>query len=96
MTAITKKITTEILPGKIITKVFTVFTDGGSRGNPGPSAIGFIIYDSNNEKLEQHSKYIGEKTNNYAEYLAILESLINLKKYNPDEVVIYTDSSLAY
>ncbi|MCX6383302.1 MAG: ribonuclease HI family protein [Actinobacteria bacterium] len=79
-----------------MTNVFTVFTDGGSRGNPGPSAIGFIIYDSNNEKLEQQSKYIGEKTNNYAEYLAILESLINLKKYNPDEVVIYTDSSLAY
>lgn len=77
--------------GKII-----IYTDGGARGNPGPAAVGFIIYDSNNEKLEQYSKYIGEKTNNYAEYLAILESLINSKNYNPDEVVIYTDSSLAY
>jgi len=73
-----------------------IFTDGGSRGNPGPAAISFIIYDNNKEKLEQQSKYIGEQTNNYAEYLAILEALINSKKYNPEEVIVYTDSSLAY
>ncbi len=77
-------------------KIIEIYTDGGSRGNPGPAAISFIIYGSDNEKLEQYSKYIGEKTNNYAEYLAILEALISSKKYNPDEVTVYTDSSLAY
>jgi len=76
--------------------IITVYTDGGSRGNPGPAAISFIIYGNDDEKLEQQSKYIGEKTNNYAEYLAILEALISSKKYNPEEVTVYTDSSLAY
>ena len=77
-------------------KAFNIYTDGGSRGNPGPAAISFIIYDNNNKKLEQKSEYIGNNTNNYAEYLAILKALINVKKYYPDEVNVYTDSNLAY
>jgi len=76
--------------------IITIYTDGGSRGNPGPAAISFIIYDPSNKKLEQKSEYIGNNTNNYAEYLAILKALINVKKYNPDGVNVYTDSNLAY
>jgi len=77
-------------------KTVKVYTDGGARGNPGPAAISYIIYRSDDQKLEQRSKYIGQKTNNYAEYSAILEALVNLKKYEPDEVIVYTDSSLVY
>src|SRR5680860_514980 len=73
-----------------------IYTDGGSRGNPGQSAIGFLIYGPGEEIIEQYSECIGIKTNNYAEYFAIIKSLNAAKQYNPQEVVIYTDSSLAY
>jgi ribonuclease HI len=79
-----------------MSNIFNIYTDGGSRGNPGPAAISFIIYDYDNKKIQQKSEYIGNNTNNYAEYLAILKALINVKKYNPSEVNIYTDSNLAY
>lgn len=77
-------------------KIIEIFTDGGSRGNPGPAAISFVMYDTDGEKIEQYSKYIGENTNNYAEYFAIIEALASSKKYDPYEITVYTDSSLAY
>ena len=46
----------------------TVFSDGGSRGNPGPSAAGFVILDQNQQVIEQGGEYIGITTNNQAEY----------------------------
>jgi ribonuclease HI len=52
-----------------------LFTDGGSRGNPGPAAIGGVIYDLNGEKLKEFSEYIGESTNNIAEYSALIKGL---------------------
>jgi len=73
-----------------------IYTDGGSRGNPGQSAIGFLIYGPEKEILEQFSECIGIKTNNYAEYYAIIKALDAAKKYGCEEVVVYTDSSLAY
>jgi ribonuclease HI len=73
-----------------------IYTDGGSRGNPGQAAIGFLIYGEEKEIIEQYSECIGIQTNNYAEYYSIIKSLIVAKKYSPEEVVIYTDSSLAY
>ncbi|MHB1252566.1 MAG: ribonuclease HI family protein [Candidatus Humimicrobiaceae bacterium] len=73
-----------------------IYTDGGSRGNPGQAAIGFLIYGPGKVILEQYSECIGIKTNNYAEYYAIIKALAAARKYNPEEVVIYTDSSLAY
>jgi ribonuclease HI len=50
-----------------------LFTDGGSRGNPGPAAIGMVILDHNDQELETHSECIGHATNNRAEYRALLE-----------------------
>lgn len=73
-----------------------IYTDGGSRGNPGKAAIGFLIYGPGKVILEQYSECIGIKTNNYAEYYAIIKALAAARKYNPEEVVIYTDSNLAY
>lgn len=54
-----------------------VFTDGGSRGNPGPSAIGGVIYQDqkNGSVVEDFSEYLGAGTNNEAEYKALLHSL---------------------
>jgi ribonuclease HI len=57
---------------------YTIHTDGGSRGNPGPSAIGVCVFsndgDSKNTVFEL-GRYIGETTNNEAEYAALLSSL---------------------
>lgn len=65
-----------------------IFTDGGARGNPGPSAIGVII---NNAK---YSKYIGTATNNQAEYQAVIFALEQAKKLKLQELEINLDSEL--
>ena len=52
-----------------------VFTDGGARGNPGPSAIGVYITDGNNKELAGFGKTIGNATNNVSEYKAVIEAL---------------------
>ena len=53
-----------------------VYTDGGSRGNPGHSGYGLVIYDNNQKILFQESKYLGIKTNNEAEYAGLIGALI--------------------
>jgi ribonuclease HI len=71
-----------------------LFTDGGSRGNPGPSALGFVIMDSKNEIIETGSKYLGITTNNQAEYQAVKAGLEACAKYTSDTVGVYLDSQL--
>ncbi|MEK7582435.1 MAG: ribonuclease HI family protein [Patescibacteria group bacterium] len=58
---------------------FTIFTDGGSRGNPGPSAIGVVIKGDAVGKKE-YGEYIGIQTNNFAEYTAVIFALKKLKQ----------------
>jgi len=70
-----------------------LFTDGGARGNPGPAAIGGVIFDGKNN-LAQFSKYIGEATNNQAEYQAIEEGLNLALDNNIKELECYLDSEL--
>jgi ribonuclease HI len=75
-----------------------VFTDGGSRGNPGDAGIGGVIYGANKSLLFEFSAYIGETTNNVAEYKALLHALEWLSTYEEaetlDSVVCYLDSKL--
>lgn len=52
-------------------KMPTLYTDGGSRGNPGPSATGFALVDSSDRVVEQGGEYLGITTNNQAEYQAV-------------------------
>ncbi len=52
----------------------TIFTDGGSRGNPGPAAAGAVVYQGV-EKVATVSQFLGTRTNNYAEYEALLLAL---------------------
>lgn len=71
-----------------------IFTDGASRGNPGPASYGFVIKE-NNKILYQEGKYIGRATNNVAEYTAVLQALKyiqNLKDVK--EVAVFADSKL--
>jgi ribonuclease HI len=57
-----------------------IFTDGGARGNPGPAGIGAVIKDEEGEVLKEVSEYIGETTNNMAEYQALIAALTEAKK----------------
>ena len=58
----------------------TIYTDGGARGNPGPAGIGAVIQDESGKVVSELSKYIGETTNNVAEYEALIEGLEKAKK----------------
>ena len=70
-----------------------IFTDGGARGNPGPAGIGVVIW-SGHDLAGRHRKYIGEATNNQAEYQAIIHGLEQAKKLGADEVECFLDSEL--
>lgn len=56
-----------------------IFTDGGARGNPGPAAAGFVVKDETGKILVQKGDYLGETTNNVAEYQAVIKALEWLK-----------------
>ena len=58
----------------------TIFTDGGARGNPGPSGIGAVVTDESGKVIKEVSQYIGEQTNNFAEYEALIIVLEEMKK----------------
>lgn len=68
--------------------------DGASRGNPGPAAIGVVITDARWKVVEEVSEYIGEATNNVAEYRALLRGLSAVLAQGASEVEIRTDSEL--
>ncbi len=71
-----------------------VFGDGGSRGNPGPSASGFVILDLEDTVLVDKGVYLGITTNNQAEYTALKLALEECLKMGVREVQVYMDSLL--
>lgn len=72
-----------------------IFTDGGARGNPGPAGAGAVITDADTgEVLKELSKYLGETTNNQAEYAAVIMALDEASRMNPDSVMVVADSEL--
>lgn len=74
-------------------KPVTLYTDGGARGNPGPAGIGGVILQGG-EVLEEFSAFIGEATNNQAEYSALLAGLDRARKYSETTVRAVLDSEL--
>jgi ribonuclease HI len=70
------------------------YSDGASRGNPGPSAIAFIILDEDDEVLEENSRSLGIRTNNQAEYEALISALERASALGSREVTCYSDSQL--
>jgi len=71
-----------------------VYSDGASKGNPGPSAIAFMILSEDEKILKKYSKHVGVKTNNQAEYEALISALEFASKLTSQEVVCYMDSEL--
>jgi len=82
-------------------KIIT-YTDGGSRNNPGPAAIGIAIQETSDKRqgMKEYSKFIGKATNNEAEYQAVIfalkkvKQLIGKKKAEKAEIEIRSDSEL--
>ena len=71
-----------------------IYTDGGSRGNPGPSAIGIVFYDENKNKIAEYKECIGEHTNNQAEYKALIRGLELATAYCRKKILCFLDSEL--
>lgn len=72
-----------------------IFTDGGSRGNPGPAASGAVLYSEDGEIIATASKYLGRDTNNQAEYTAIVIGLEKAKELGAETLELFMDSELA-
>jgi ribonuclease HI len=79
-------------------KNIVVHTDGGARGNPGPSGIGVSITSDTGAVLAEVSEYIGEGTNNVAEYTAVKRACLELERIlentKESEVAFFLDSQL--
>ena len=79
---------------------FTIHADGGARGNPGPAGSGAVIRDHLGNIVTSVSEFLGTRTNNFAEYEAVILALAALAKYvgtknvGETDVVIKMDSEL--
>jgi formyltetrahydrofolate-dependent phosphoribosylglycinamide formyltransferase len=70
------------------------YIDGGSRGNPGPAAAGFVLNDSSGTQLQAKGYVIGRATNNVAEYTSFVRALEAARKFGPEQLVVFSDSEL--
>jgi len=71
-----------------------IYTDGGARGNPGPAGIGAVIFNEKGNIVAEISKYIGETTNNQAEYKALIAGLTKAKELGAHDLEVFLDSEL--
>src|SRR3954463_9253472 len=79
---------------------FTIYADGGARGNPGPAGAGAVVRDDEGKTVAEVSRFLGKQTNNFAEYEAVIGAFEELLKLVPEhlrkqtEVVVRMDSML--
>jgi ribonuclease HI len=71
-----------------------LYTDGAARGNPGPAAAGFRILGPSGQLLFEHEESLGERTNNQAEYAALVLGLEAIHPYTNGRVTVGSDSQL--
>ncbi len=76
------------------TEQVIIFTDGASRGNPGPAAIGATLKDKQGNSITSISQPIGRATNNQAEYRAIIAAIEEAIKLGAKQVNVHSDSEL--
>lgn len=72
----------------------TMYTDGGARGNPGPAGIGVVLKDVQGRKVATIACSIGERTNNQAEYEAVLAGLQRARELGATDLCCFLDSQL--
>lgn len=73
---------------------WTLRCDGGSRGNPGPAALGYVLLDPSGRVSRERGEYIGPATNNVAEYRALIAGLKAAGEAGADPLVVVMDSEL--
>jgi len=73
---------------------YTAHCDGGSRGNPGPSGYGAVIEDPSGKVVARLSAFLGNQTNNYAEYKGLLAVLAWAKEHHVRQLRVVSDSEL--
>jgi ribonuclease HI len=79
----------------VVVSHYKIYTDGGSRGNPGPAGIGLVIYDGlTGEVVYELGDYLGTATNNVAEYTALVRALEIAKDLGAAKVEVFADSEL--
>jgi ribonuclease HI len=71
-----------------------IYSDGGARGNPGPAAGAYLILDETDSLLKKGSVYLGRRTNNQAEYEALISALKAAAQLGARELICYLDSEL--
>ncbi len=72
----------------------TLYTDGGSRGNPGPAAFAYVLSDEEGALLDARGEAIGVATNNVAEYRALVAGLESARAHAVDRLEVRSDSEL--
>ncbi len=77
-----------------LNSTLTMYIDGASSGNPGPAGIGIVIFDQDGRQVGKISSYIGKRTNNFAEYTALIRALKIAKYFKTNLLKIRTDSEL--
>lgn len=75
-------------------KLLHINTDGGARGNPGPAALGVVIRDKDETIVKSFGEYLGEQTNNFAEYSALIRALEESQKLAGTHLDVRMDSEL--
>ncbi len=77
------------LPAKVI-----VYSDGASRGNPGPASFGFVVTNEKGELVAEGAEKLGNQTNNFAEYMGMIEALDLCSRSGVKSVTVRADSQL--
>jgi probable phosphoglycerate mutase len=85
---------TQSKPAPSGSAVPTAHIDGGARGNPGPAAYGVVVRGADGKILAELSKYLGNQTNNFAEYSGLLAALEYAQQQNFPALKIFSDSEL--
>ena len=75
-------------------EVYTIHTDGASKGNPGPASVGYIISDAGGKEIYTNAMTIGEGTNNMAEYVGVIFGLKSAIGLGIKRIHVYSDSEL--
>lgn len=71
-----------------------LYADGGSRGNPGPAGAGAYLTDMHGNTLASRYRFLGEATNNVAEYSALILGLEEARRHDPERLIVRMDSQL--
>ena len=77
-----------------MSKKLHIYTDGASRGNPGPASFGVCVFDDQGNLLLEKNGTLGKTTNSIAEYSALICALEEAKKIGAEDLKIFTDSEL--